>query len=224
MRNTLVIYSWFGGSNDQQSGLACVCWCLLHWIVLLFSLSILQFLNTPSPRPIFSVSDVRSLSNIYSLHLRGCICQSQGLPQWVSVDLFPLSFPAFPQPSFSCSFCRFMFFPFFCPQRSIIFTSSLCFFSYQTLSCLPSLSLSLSLKCFTCLIGLFRRRAHYLQLEGAECRIMGNIWGLISAACLKGSHHCTKSHTNTLTHTDRDSTIWQSSAKAFQLGSCILTG
>ncbi len=196
--------------------------CFLFW-----------FFFFPNPYPLFSVSDVRSLSNIYSLHLCGCICQSQGLPQWVFVDLFPLSFPAFPLPYFSCSLCHFMLFPFFYPQSSIIFRFSLLLFIPNvvmsslslplSLSLSFSLSLSLALKCFTCLIGLFRRRAHYLQLEGAECRIMGNIWGLISAACLKGNHHCSKSHTNTLMFTDRDSTTWQPLAKAFQLGSCFLT-
>ncbi len=139
----------------------------------------------------------------------------------------------FPCLTFPCSLCHFMLFPFFYPQSSIIFRFSLLLFIPNvvmsslslplSLSLSFSLSLSLALKCFTCLIGLFRRRAHYLQLEGAECRIMGNIWGFISAACLKGNHHCSKSHTNTLMFTDRDSTTWQPSAKAFQLGSCFLT-
>lgn len=133
--------------------------------------------------------------------------------------------------SFSCSlyvspFCLF-FLPSLCNvQQNLCILSLLPFI--LTSSCFPSLSHALSrsfpLKCFTCLIGLFRRRAHYLQLEGAECGIMGNIWGLISAACLKGSHHCAKSHTNTHTHTRRRTQQPGSpSAKAFQLGSCALT-
>ncbi len=136
----------------------------------------------------------------------------------------PCISPAFLFLAHSAASC-FSLYLFFCPQSSIIFTSSLLpFIPNVVMSSLSlPLFLSLALKCFTCLIGLFRRRAHYLQLEGAECRIMGNIWGLISAACLKGNHHCAKSHTNTLTHTDRDSTTWQPSAKAFQLGSCFLT-
>lgn len=143
-------------------------------------------------------------------------------------SVFPCLFPAFLFLAHS-STSWFSLYLFFCPQSSIIFISSLLplipnvVMSSLSLPLFLSFSLSHSLKCFTCLIGLFRRRAHYLQLEGAECRIMGNIWGLISAAYLKGNHHCAKSHTNTLTHTDRDSTTWQPSAKAFQLGSCFLT-
>lgn len=108
-----------------------------------------RFFSFPiTPLLFLSVSDVRSLSNIYSLHLRGCICQSQGLPQWVSMDLFPLSFPAFPLLSFSCSLCHFTSFPlsFSVLAHSLTF-HNLCILSLlpfiPMLSCLPSLSCSL---------------------------------------------------------------------------------